>query len=85
MNSLIRLLKGYVYSLEHVIDVVKRVLRYFFHFSLSRIIFFTLGVYWIYRKEIEEILENAISIIPWNDININTVLEIGNLFLFYVY
>ncbi len=66
-------------SMEHIIGFIKRVFRYFFHFSLSRIVFLALGVYWVYTETIRETLEKWISVIPWGDVDIGTVLDFGEL------
>lgn len=68
-------------SMEYIIGFVKRVIQYFFHFSLSRIVFLALGVYWVYTEMIRETLEKWMSVIPWEDIDIDidTVLDFGEL------
>lgn len=67
------------YSLEKIVGVSKRIFHYFFHFSLSRIVFFVLGVYYIYKERAIELLKVGIGMIPWSEIDIDAVLDFGEL------
>ena len=66
-------------SLERVVYITKRIFRYFFHFSVSRIVFFLFSSYVMYKEKIIGKLVSVINTIPLEDIDIGTFLDFGEL------
>lgn len=77
------------YSPEKIVGVCKRVFHYLFHFSVSRIVFLCLGGYYLYKEKAVELLKMGINMIPWSKMDVDTVLDCGELIsllciLFYI-
>ena len=66
-------------SLERMVYICRRVFGYFFRFSGSRIMFFLLSLYMLYKDTVTEIIMLVKNAIPWDEIDIETVLDFGEL------
>ena len=66
-------------SLERGVYITKRIFRYFFHFSVSRIVFFLFSSYVMYKEKIIGKLVSVINTIHLENIDIETLLDFGEL------